>query len=77
MQREALIAGLAAGFRDVPGGLLLLLRAVRDAIGFIPAESVSAIATGMGLSRAQIWRALFRPFIPATTLTIEERERLS
>jgi len=54
LQQEELIAGLLARFRDVPGGLLPLLHAVQDAIGFIPAESVPAIARGMGLSRAEV-----------------------
>ena len=54
MQQEELIAGLVAGFRDVPGGLLPLLHAVQDAIGFIPAASVPAIAVGLGLSRAEV-----------------------
>lgn len=53
-QREVLIAGLVAAFRDVPGGLLPLLHAVQDAIGFIPADAVPAIAAGMGLSRAEV-----------------------
>ena len=39
---------------DVPGGLLPLLHAVHDALGFIPADAVPAIARSLRLSRAEV-----------------------
>lgn len=39
---------------DVPGGLLPLLHAVQDAIGFVPAAAVPAIARALHLSRAEV-----------------------
>ena len=32
-------------YRDMPGGLLPLLHALQDALGFVPAEAVPAIAS--------------------------------
>lgn len=40
--------------RDVPGGLLPLLHALQDALGYIPAEAVPAIARALHLSRAEV-----------------------
>jgi formate dehydrogenase subunit gamma len=37
-----------------PGGLMPLLHAVQDALGFVPPDAVPAIAQGMGLSRAEV-----------------------
>jgi formate dehydrogenase iron-sulfur subunit len=37
-----------------PGGLLPLLHAVQDAIGFIPPAAVATIATALNLSRAEV-----------------------
>jgi formate dehydrogenase subunit gamma len=41
-------------YREVPGGLLPLLHAIQGDIGYIPPESVAAIARGMNLSRAEV-----------------------
>jgi len=41
-------------YRDVPGGLLPLLHAIQGDLGYIPAESVASIASGLGLSRAEV-----------------------
>ena len=41
-------------FADTPGGLLPLLHEIQTGLGFIPRESVAAIASGMGLSRAEV-----------------------
>ncbi len=41
-------------YRDVPGGLLPLLHALQDALGYIPAEAVPAIARALYLSRAEV-----------------------
>jgi formate dehydrogenase subunit gamma len=40
--------------RQQPGGLLPLLHAVQDALGFVPPQAVPVIAQGMGLSRAEV-----------------------
>ena len=41
-------------FADTPGGLLQLLHEIQAGLGFIPRDSVAAIASGMGLSRAEV-----------------------
>lgn len=48
------IQGCIDSYRDTPGGLLPLLHAIQDAVGYIPAESVPAIANAMNLSRAEV-----------------------
>ena len=47
---EAIIARL----KDEPGPLLLVLHAVQDALGHIPAAAVPVIADGLNLSRAEV-----------------------
>ena len=39
---------------DVPGGLLPLLHAVQDTLGFVPADAVPGIARALHLSRAEV-----------------------
>ena len=39
---------------DIPGGLLPLLHEIQAGFGFIPKDCVPAIASGMGLSRAEV-----------------------
>ena len=39
---------------DRPGPLLPVLHAVQDAFGYVPEESVPAIASGLNLSRAEV-----------------------
>jgi formate dehydrogenase subunit gamma len=41
-------------YSDVPGGLLPLLHEIQACLGFIPEDSVKVIASGMGLSRAEV-----------------------
>jgi formate dehydrogenase subunit gamma len=41
-------------YREVPGGLLPLLHTIQGDIGYIPPESVAAIARGLNLSRAEV-----------------------
>lgn len=43
-----------AAYRDMPGGLLPLLHAIQDEIGFIPGESYEQIAKALNLSVAEI-----------------------
>ena len=49
-----LVSQLLPQFQEQPGGLLPLLHAVQDALGFIPANAVPLIAEGMNLSRAEL-----------------------
>jgi formate dehydrogenase subunit gamma len=48
------VKGLATRHRDQPGGLLPLLHAVQDALGFVPADAVPVIAQAFNLSRAEV-----------------------
>jgi formate dehydrogenase subunit gamma len=49
-----LVRQLLTNHQSQPGGLLPLLHAVQDALGFIPANAVPLIAEGMHLSRAEV-----------------------
>jgi formate dehydrogenase subunit gamma len=48
------IQGLIDSHKSVPGGLLPLLHAIQDQLGFIPSEAVGDIAKGLNLSRAEV-----------------------
>jgi formate dehydrogenase subunit gamma len=48
------IAPLIAHHRHQPGGLMPLLHAVQDALGYVPSEAVEPIAKGFNLSRAEV-----------------------
>ncbi len=50
----ACVDALIAAHRERPGALMPLLHAVQDALGFIPARVVPAIAAGLNLSRAEV-----------------------
>lgn len=54
MQHQDAVNACIQAFRDVPGGLLPLLRAIQDDVGFIPPDSVDTIARAMNLSRAEV-----------------------
>jgi formate dehydrogenase subunit gamma len=54
VDKEALIRDLVRQFADVPGGLLPLLHAVQEALGYVPPEVIPELADGMGLSRAEV-----------------------
>ncbi len=41
-------------YADIPGGLLPLLHGIQASLGHIPKDCVAAIASGMGLSRAEV-----------------------
>ena len=41
-------------FKDMPGGMLPLLHAVQEALGFIPTSAVPLMAEAMNLSRAEV-----------------------
>ena len=40
--------------RDQAGGLMPLLHAVQDALGYVPSEAVAPIAKGFNLTRAEV-----------------------
>lgn len=40
--------------KDVPGGLLPILHAIQDDLGYVPQESVPVIAKALNLSRAEV-----------------------
>lgn len=50
----AVISSAVQKYSDVPGGLMPLLHAIQTALGYIPKDQVSVIATGMSLSRAEV-----------------------
>ena len=51
---DQIIAQQILQYRDVPGGLLPLLHAIQAKIGYIPPASVTTIAKGLNLSRAEV-----------------------
>jgi len=48
------INAIVARFSGQPGPLLLVLHAIQDELGFIPADAVPLIAAGLNLSRAEV-----------------------
>jgi formate dehydrogenase subunit gamma len=50
----SVIDGIIGRFRGEPGPLLLVLHAVQDALGYVPASAVPLIAAGLNLSRAEV-----------------------
>ena len=53
-QTEDRLTQLIAQYRDVAGGLLPLLHAIQDSLGYVPVDAVPAIARGLHLSRAEV-----------------------
>jgi formate dehydrogenase subunit gamma len=49
-----MIDDIVAGLADQPGALMLVLHALNERLGHIPAESVPAIAKALNLSRAEV-----------------------
>ena len=49
-----IVSSVVQKYAEVPGGLLPLLHEVQASLGHVPKSSVAAIATGMGLSRAEV-----------------------
>jgi formate dehydrogenase subunit gamma len=41
-------------YADIPGGLMPLLHDVQASLGYVPKDCVATIASGMGLSRAEV-----------------------
>lgn len=54
VQYEELLDEHLQAWRSEPGALLPLLHALQADLGYIPAESVPAIARALGLSRAEV-----------------------
>lgn len=50
----AVVSPLVQKYADVPGGLLPLLHDIQASLGYVPKDCVPAIASGMGLSRAEV-----------------------
>ena len=50
----AVVSSAVAKYSSIPGGLLPLLHDIQASLGFVPKDCVAAIATGMGLSRAEV-----------------------
>ncbi len=51
---EVTVSNIVASMQGMPGALLPILHEIQHAIGYIPAESVPAIAKGLNLSRAEV-----------------------
>lgn len=51
---ESVVNAAIGRLSGEPGPLLLVLHAVQDALGYIPASAIPAIATGLNLSRAEV-----------------------
>ena len=49
-----MIDEIVASLADKPGALMLVLHAVNKRVGYIPPETVPAIARGLNLSRAEV-----------------------
>ena len=54
LPEQALIDQLVQQHAGEPGGLLPLLHAIQDKLGFIPASCVPSVAQGLNLSRAEV-----------------------
>jgi formate dehydrogenase subunit gamma len=54
LQADQITAKAIEQYRDMPGALLPLLHAIQKDIGYVPPESVAAIARALGLSRAEV-----------------------
>lgn len=54
LSSEEQIAAIISRFKDTEGGMMPLLHAVQNALGYVPPETVPQIAKGMGLSRAEV-----------------------
>ena len=48
------VSRLLPEFKYMPGGLMPLLHAIQEALGFIPASAVPMVAEAMNLSRAEV-----------------------
>ena len=51
---QVTVQTITTALKDKPGALLPILHAIQDALGYVPAESVPAIADALHLSRAEV-----------------------
>ena len=51
---QVTVQAITTALKDKPGALLPILHAIQDALGYVPAESVPAIADALHLSRAEV-----------------------
>ena len=51
---RAAVEAIAVSLKDKPGALMLILRRVQDALGWVPPDSVPMIARVLNLSRAEV-----------------------
>jgi len=51
---QATVQKITTALKDKPGALLPILHAIQDALGYVPSESVPAIAKALNLSRAEV-----------------------
>ncbi len=51
---KAAIDAIIDRLKDLPGALLPILHEIQHAVGYVPAETVPAIATALSLSRAEV-----------------------
>ena len=51
---ETIVQDIIAALKDKPGALLPILHAVQDKLGYVPSDSVPAIAKALKLSRAEV-----------------------
>ncbi len=54
MDSHAVVARILVAHRDQPSALLPVLHEIQDALGFIPPDTVAAIAGALNLSRAEV-----------------------
>jgi len=53
-EQRAAVTGAVRANRDQPGNLLVVLHAVQDALGYVPADTIPLIAFELNLSRAEV-----------------------
>jgi formate dehydrogenase subunit gamma len=51
---QATVQEIISNLKNKPGALLPILHSVQNALGYVPNESVPAIAKGLNLSRAEV-----------------------
>jgi formate dehydrogenase subunit gamma len=51
---QTAVSAAVERLKDMPGGLLPILHAVQEALGFVPPAAVPIIADGLNLSRAEV-----------------------
>jgi formate dehydrogenase subunit gamma len=70
---QANVQAIIANLKHKPGALLPILHGIQDELGYIPAETVPAIADALNLSRAEVHGCIsfyhyFRDTLPGKTI---------